>query len=171
MWVTQRGGKTERVMASWDMFLITTIGRSVIGLVAALMLGFIGFLFWTVSFPPLTGLDFQTFTVVNTMATVITLATAAAWFKFQVQRRIQLVALVLIATGAFVGGWIGYDYGFDKGIDELVREYGHIPGGQIRIPTQDGIRWSLVIGAGAANAMGLTYHVWRIMRYNDADDF
>ena len=158
-------------MASWDMFLITTIGRSVMGLAAALMLGFVGFLVWTISFPPLAGLDYQTFTVVNTIAGVVTLATAVAWFKFQAQRRVQLVALALIAIGAFGGGWIGYDYGFDNGVAALVKEYGHIPGGQLRVPTQDGIRWSLLVGATGANAMGFGYHVWRLLRYNDPDDF
>ena len=41
------------MIASWDMFLITTIGRSIFGLIVALMLGFLGFLFATVSLPPL----------------------------------------------------------------------------------------------------------------------
>ncbi|MDA1256574.1 MAG: hypothetical protein O3C10_01815 [Chloroflexi bacterium] len=159
-------------MASLDMFLITTIGRALFGLIAALMLGFVGFLFWTVSFPPLSGLDTQTFTVVNTMALVVTIATGAAWFKFQAEWRIRLIALALIAIGAFAGGWFGYDYGFDRGIEELKSQYfGRIPGGAIRIPTQDGIRWSLLIGAVSANVMGLVYHVFRLVRYNDPGDY
>ena len=158
-------------MASWDMFLVTTIGRSIVGLGAALMLGFVGFLFWTVSFPPLAGLSFQTFTVVNTIAIVITFATGAAWFKMQADWRTRSFALGLIAIGGFAGGWFGYNYGFDQGVAALVKEYGHIPGGQLRVPTQDGIRWSLFVGALSANAMGFGYHVWRILRYNDSGDY
>lgn len=160
------------MIASWDMFVITTVGRSIIGLSAAFMFGFIGFLFWSVSFPPLSGLDVQTFTVVNTMAIVVTLATGAAWFKIRTEWRTRFIAVGLIAIGAFGGGWLGYDYGFDKGIEELKALYfGRIPGGEIRIPTQDGVRWSLFVGVVSANALGFAYHVWRILRYNDAEDF
>jgi len=152
------------MIASWDMFLVTTIGRTIMGLLAALMLGFVGYLFWSVSFPPLAGLTFQTFTVVNTMAAVVTFGTSIAWFKLEAEWKTRIVALVLIATGAFIGGWIGYDYG-------IVKEYGHIPGGTLRVPTTDGIRWSLISGALAANGMALGHHVWRLVRYNDPYDF
>ncbi|MBT4074000.1 MAG: hypothetical protein HOC77_14115 [Chloroflexi bacterium] len=158
-------------MASWDMFLITTIGRSIMGFLAALILGFVGFLFWSVSFPPLSGLSFQTFTVINTMAAVVTFATSLAWFKLQAEWRTRFVAFTFIAIGAFVGGWFGYDYGFDKGIDALIKEYGQIPGGKIRIPTTDGIRWSLGGAALFSNVMALGHHVWRLLRYNDPGDY
>ncbi len=154
-----------------DMFLITTIGRTIIGLIAALMLGFVGYLFWSVSFPPLAGLGFQTFTVVNTMAAVVTFATSVAWFKFQAEWKTRLVGVALIAVGAFVGGWVGYNYGFDKGVEELIKEYGHIPGGELRLPTADGIRWSLGVAAVFANVMALWYHVWRLVKYNDPGDY
>jgi len=158
-------------MASLDMFLVTSIGRTIMGFMAALMLGFVGYLFWSVSFPPLSGLTFQTFTVVNTMAFVVTLGTAAAWYKFQAEWKTRFIGWALIAFGALLGGWIGYKLGYDKGIAELIKIYGHIPGGQLRVPTNDGIRWSLMSGAIVANAMGLGYHVWRLLRYDDPGDY
>ena len=159
------------MIASWDMFLVTTFGRTIMGLLAALMLGFVGYLFWSVSFPPLSGLTFQTFTVVNTIAAVVTFGTSIAWFKLEAEWKTRIVSLVLIAIGAFIGGWFGYDYGFDKGVAEIVKEYGHIPGGQLRVPTTDGIRWSLISGALAANALALGHHIWRLFRYNDPYDY
>ena len=159
------------MIASWDMFLVTTFGRTIMGLLAALMLGFVGYLFWSVSFPPLAGLTFQTFTVVNTIAAVVTFGTSIAWFKLEAEWKTRIVSLVLIAIGAFIGGWFGYDYGFDKGVAEIVKEYGHIPGGQLRVPTTDGIRWSLISGALAANALALGHHIWRLFRYNDPYDY
>jgi len=160
------------MIASWDMFLVTTIGRTIMGLLTALMLGFVGYLFWSALFPPmLAGLTVQTFTVVITMAAVVTLGTSIAWFKLEAEWKTRFVAIAIIATGAFIGGWIGYDYGFDKGVAEIVKEYGHIPGGQLRVPTLDGIRWSLIAGSVAANAMAVSHHVWRLLRYHDPYDY
>ena len=105
------------------------------------------------------------------MAAVVTFATAMAWFKLQAEWRTRFTALILIGIGAFVGGWVGYDYGFDKGVEALIKEYGHIPGGQLRIPTTDGIRWSLGGAALMANALALSHHVWRLWRYNDPSDY
>jgi hypothetical protein len=160
------------MIASWDMFLVTTIGRTIMGLLTALMLGFVGYLMWSAFFPPmLAGLTIQTFTVVITMAAVVTFGTSIAWFKLEAEWKTRFVTLALIATGAIIGGWIGYDHGFDKGVAEIVKEYGHIPGGELRVPTLDGIRWSLIIGALAANSMALVNHVWRLLRYKDPYDY
>ncbi|MFP6679220.1 MAG: hypothetical protein VB824_03565 [Dehalococcoidia bacterium] len=158
-------------MASLDMFLITTIGRSIMGLLASLMLGLVGYLFWSVSVPPLSGLTFQTFTVINTMALVVTFATSVAWFKLEAEWRTRLIAISLIGIGAFVGGWVGYDYGFDRGVAELIELYGHIPGGELRLPTTNGIRWSVGGAALLANGLGLGHHVWRLWRYGDSGDY
>ena len=165
------GVENGSLMASWDMFLITTIGRSIVGLLAALMLGFVGYLFWSVSFPPLAGLGFQTFTVINTIAIVVTFSTAAAWWKLDGEWETRFVAFVLITTGAFVGGWFGYDHGFDKGVEKIIAEYGHIPGGQLRVPTHAGIRSSLLAGALLSNFVALGHHIWRLWRYNDPGDY
>jgi hypothetical protein len=158
-------------MASLDMFLITSIGRTIMGLMAALMLGFVGYLVWSVSFPPLAGLTFQTFTVVNSMASVVILGTAGAWFKFQAEWRTRFIGWALIVFGALLGGWVGYKIGYDRGVAELIKVYGHIPGGEFRVPTNSGIQWSLMLGAVMANVMALGYHVWRLLRYDDPGDF
>lgn len=170
--VTRAGWRTGEMIASWDMFLVTTIGRTIVGLLTALMLGFLGYLSWVGFFPPmLAGLTVQTFTVVITMAAVVTFGTSIAWFKLEAEWKTRFVALALIATGACIGGWIGYDYGFDKGVAAIVKEYGHIPGGELRVPTLAGIRWSLISAALAANSMALGHHVWRLLRYHDPYDY
>ena len=155
------------------MFVVSAVVRVVMGVAAAFMLGYVAFLLWSVSLPPFAGLSIQTFTVVNSMAGGVVLGTGVAWYKWDAatEWRPRLIMLGLITVGAFAGGWIGYDYGFDKGIENLKAQYsGRIPGGEIRFPTHDGIRASLNFGVLSANGLAATYHVWRILRYNDSSD-
>jgi len=56
-------------------------------------------------------------------------------------------------------------------VEKIIAEYGHIPGGQLRVPTHAGIRSSLLAGALLSNFMALGHHIWRLWRYNDPGDY
>jgi hypothetical protein len=147
-----------------DMFVVTTVGRTIVGLLSAFLLGELAFLAYSVSVPPFSGLSIQTFAVVNSMAFAVVIGTGLAFYKWEAEWQPRLIMLGLIVIGAFVGGWIGYDYGFDIGIEKIKAEYGRIPGGEIRFPTHDGIRASLAFGILSANALAVSYHAWRLFR-------
>ena len=151
----------------WEIFLIVTIGRSVLGMFAAFVLGTLSFYFWWVMVPPRSGLTALTVSLVTTMGIVMAIGAAITWYKGGAAPGSRAIAAALILAGSLAGAWAGYAYGYNAGLERLIDMYGHIPGGKIQIPTDTGIRWAVGVGALSANGAAFAYHIYRTARFRD----
>lgn len=156
--------KRDTVIVEWDVFLIASVGRYLLGLITAVAFGILGLVVWWmwILSPPIANPAAETNALIATVGAVAAAGTGLVWYSSDPVRGVRFVTVGLGTAGAFLGAWAGYELGFDRGIQQLIDSYSNLPDldplVDVHTAWEKGVTWS--IGGAGLLANGAAIAVW-----------
>ena len=152
------------MIVEWDVFLIASVGRFLLGVITAIAFGALGLLVWWmwILSPPIANPAAETTALVATIGGAAGAATGLVWYGTERAPGARFVVASLGMAGAIFGAWAGYELGFDRGIQQLIDSYSNLPGldplVDVHTAWEKGVTWS--IGGSALTANGAVVAIW-----------
>ena len=158
------------MIVEWDVFLISSVGRFLLGLIISVTFGILGLLAWWlwILSPPIANPAAETTALIATVGAVVGVGAGLVWYGADNAQSVRLLTVSLGMAGAFLGAWAGYELGFDRGIRQLVDSYSNLPGldplVDVHTAWEKGVTWSIGGSALIANGVALAVWLYRSLR-------